>query len=69
MKKQLNFEEKMLRLEGIQEKMDSGDLSLEENSKLFDEAQEHVKSCRVELEKAQLKVSKVVGNTEEEFES
>jgi exodeoxyribonuclease VII small subunit len=67
MVKKLNFEQKMQRLEEIQEKMDSGELSLEENSTCFDEAQTYVKECREELEKAQLKVIRVVNDNEEEF--
>lgn len=68
MKKKQDFELRMKRLEDIQDKMDSADLSLEENSKLFDEAQEHVIKCRKVLEQAELKVSKVIGNSEETFE-
>lgn len=69
MAKELTFEERIKRLEEIQEKMESGELSLEENTKYFDEAQLHNEFCKDLLSKAELKVTKVVGDKEVEFSS
>lgn len=65
--KELSFEDRIKRLEQIQEKMDSSELSLEENTKYFQESQEHIKFCRTLLEKAELKVKKIVKGKEIDF--
>lgn len=49
--------------------MEGSELLLEENTKYFDEAQEHHKFCKESLSKAELKVTQVVGDSEVEFSS
>lgn len=55
-KKQETFEEKMNRLEEIANKLDSGDLSLDENLKLYLEGQEIIKELEGTLQEAKKKI-------------
>ena len=55
-KKQVTFEEKMNRLEEIANKLDSGDLSLDENLNLDLEGQEIIKDLEVTLQEAKKKI-------------
>lgn len=55
-KKQATFEEKMNRLEEIANKLDSGDLSLDENLNLYLEGQEIIKDLEVTLQEAKKKI-------------
>ena len=50
------FEEAITSLEKIVEKMDSGELSLDESLAAFEEAVNLVKYCNAELEKAEQRV-------------
>lgn len=59
-KKNMNFEESMLRLEQIIRSMERGEVPLEESLKLFQEGTELVASCEKMLENAQLQVNKVL---------
>ena len=73
MKKQNGtFEESMLRLEQIVKTMETGDISLEESLKLFQEGTELARSCGKILEDAKLQVTTVLAGAdgapvEEEF--
>jgi exodeoxyribonuclease VII small subunit len=61
----MDFEKKLSRLEEIVNKMESGDLSLEESLKLFEEGVKHSRECHEQLTKAEEKVKlllKVDGN-------
>lgn len=55
-KKQVTFEEKMNRLEEIANKLDSGDLSLDENLNLYLEGQEIIKDLEVTFQEAKKKI-------------
>ena len=56
MPKKKNFEEAFSSLENIVEKMESGELSLDESLAAFEEAIKLVKFCNSELEQAEQKV-------------
>jgi exodeoxyribonuclease VII small subunit len=62
------YQEKVDRLEEIQEIMKNPETSLEDNMKFHDEASELITDCRNYLEKAELKVSKVLGDDEVDFQ-
>lgn len=52
----MDFEKKLGRLEEIVGKMESGDLSLEESLKLFEEGVKNSRECHEQLTKAEEKV-------------
>ena len=54
------FEEAMQRLEDIVENLESGDLSLENSLKIFEEGMKLVSFCSRKLEEAEQKVTKLV---------
>ena len=56
MKEKMKFEEAMLALEDIVRKLDSGNLSLDESLKAFEEAIALVKLCNSKLENAEQQV-------------
>ena len=67
------FDEMMQRLEGIVEHLESGDLSLEESLKIFEEGMKLVNVCSKRLEEAEQKVTLLVKErngkyTEQPFE-
>lgn len=67
------FEASMLRLEQIVKTMETGDISLEESLKLFQEGTELARSCGKILEDARLQVTTVLAGAdgtpvEEEFQ-
>ena len=65
MKKQENtFEKSMLRLEQIVKTMETGDISLEESLKLFQEGTELARSCGKSLEDARLQVTTVLAGAD-----
>jgi len=66
-KKELNFEQRIKRLEEIEKNMNSGDLSLDENSQYFNESLEHIKICKKLLDSAQLEIKKVIDEKEVNF--
>lgn len=55
-KKQETFEEKMNRLEEIANKLDLGELALDENLKLYLEGQEIIKELEGTLQEAKKKI-------------
>lgn len=55
-KNKITFEEALASLEKIVEKMDGGELSLDESLTSFEEAIKLVKYCNAELEKAEQRV-------------
>jgi len=57
----MDFEKKLTRLEGIVQKMEKGDLSLQDSLKLFEEGVKLSKDCQIELADAELKVKKLIG--------
>ena len=52
-----NFEEALARLEAIVQKLESGDLTLEESLKSFEEGTKLANFCNKKLEEAEQKVS------------
>ncbi len=52
----MNFEKRLERLEDIVGKMETGELSLEDSLKLFEEGVKLSRECHTELEKAEQKV-------------
>ena len=71
----MDFEKKLGRLEEIVQKMERGDLALEDSLKLFEEGVQLSRECHTRLNEAETKVKKLVGfdgNNEpitEDFES
>lgn len=60
----LNFEEAMEKLEKIVELLESGELSLEDSVKSFEEGIELSKLCKKKLESAENRVKKIVEKAE-----
>ena len=56
----VNFEKALKDLEKIVEDLESGDLSLEESLKSFEKGIKLTRQCQGELEKAELKLQKLV---------
>ena len=63
--KKLNFEEAMARLSQIVEKLETGEESLENSMKLFEEGAKLSAQCYQILEKAQQKVTELTAVGEE----
>lgn len=57
----MDFEKKLGRLEDIVEKMETGELSLEESLKLFEEGVKLSRECNVQLSEAEQKVRLLIG--------
>ena len=57
----MNFEKNLGRLEEIVQKMEKGDLALEESLKLFEEGIKLSRECHCRLNEAEAKVKKLVG--------
>jgi exodeoxyribonuclease VII small subunit len=57
----MDFEKKLSRLEEIVQKMEKGELSLEESLKLFEEGVKLSRDCHDQLTKAEAQVKKLVG--------
>ncbi len=57
----MDFEKKLNRLEEIVTKMESGDLSLEESLKLFEEGIQNSRECHKQLTEAEEKVKVLLG--------
>ena len=73
MEKSENFEEMMESLENIAKDLESGNLSLDESVKKFEEGMEISKKCSKILENAEKKISILIKDsegkiTEEKFE-
>jgi exodeoxyribonuclease VII small subunit len=57
----MDFEKKLSRLEEIVQKMEKGDLALQESLTLFEEGIKLSRDCHSELSKADAQVKKLVG--------
>ncbi len=57
----MDFEKKLGRLEDIVEKMETGELALEESLKLFEEGVKLSRECNVQLSEAEQKVRLLIG--------
>ena len=58
----VNFEASLDKLKKIIEKLEGGDISLEESVKSFEEGIGLVKDCQKQLSQAELKVKKLLDN-------
>ena len=58
----VNFELSLQKLEKIIEKLEDGEISLEESVKSFEEGIGLVKECQKQLSQAELKVKKLLDN-------
>ena len=56
----MDFEKKLSRLEEIVQKMERGELALEESMKLFEEGVKLSRECQTQLSKAEAQVKKLV---------
>lgn len=65
---ELNYEEAYAELEGIVSALESGDQPLEEALALFERGQLLTRHCAELLDKAELKVQKLSGETLEPFQ-
>lgn len=63
-----DFEKSLKRLEEITQKLDKGNLTLDEMIKLYTEGTELAGACSKALEDAQLKISKLNEESEDEDE-
>tara|TARA_B100001750_G_scaffold181961_1_gene150598 strand:+ start:292 stop:525 length:234 start_codon:yes stop_codon:yes gene_type:complete len=59
-KKSIDFEKSLKELERIVEELESGELSLEQSLKSFEQGIKLTRQCQSELERAELKVKKLV---------
>lgn len=57
----MDFEKKLGRLEDIVEKMETGELTLEDSLKLFEEGVKLSRECNVQLSEAEQKVKLLLG--------
>ena len=57
----MDFEKKLGRLEEIVQKMEKGDLALEDSLKLFEEGVKLTKECQTHLSQAEQKVKILTG--------
>jgi exodeoxyribonuclease VII small subunit len=68
-KSKTGFEADLERLETIVSSLEEGGVTLDESLKLFEEGQTVLKRCRTKLDKAQVKVEKLLANdTTEEID-
>ena len=58
----VNFETSLQKLEKIIDRLEDGDISLEESVKSFEEGIGLVKECQKQLSEAELKVKKLLDN-------
>lgn len=66
MKKEMTLEQAMKRLEEIIEKMQSESVTLDKSLKLFEEGSSLVSFCNEKLQHAQLKITQLTSDGEEE---
>jgi len=57
----MDFEKKLGRLEEIVQKMEKGELVLDDSLKLFEEGVRLSRDCQAQLTKAEVQVKKLVG--------
>lgn len=64
-KKELNFEELMVKLEDITNKLEKKQLSLDESVKLFEEGMQISKECNNKLEDAEKRITILINENDE----
>jgi exodeoxyribonuclease VII small subunit len=68
MKKTQNFEQAMKRLEDISQTLESGEISLEESIKLYQEGTKLIEFCQGKLDEAQKMIQKLSRNAAGDLE-
>jgi len=69
MAKKSNFENALKRLEEVVQKLEGGDLSLDESLKLFEEGIELSRLCTKKLTEAEARVERLIKLGEKEFKT
>ena len=64
----MKFEEAMLELENTVKKLESGETTLEESMELFEKGVQLSRVCQKLLSEAQLKVAKLIAESDSEVE-
>lgn len=64
----MKFEEAMKQLEDTVKKLESGETTLEESMELFEKGVSLSRTCQKLLNEAQLKVTKLISESDEEVE-
>lgn len=64
-KKEPTFEEKLQKLEGIVDKVEKGELGLEDTIKEFESGMKLIKDCRKTLDEAELRINKLIDEPDE----
>ncbi len=67
MKKEITFEQALIRLEEIAQALESGDVPLEESLKMFEEGMKLIEFCNSKLNEAQKKVQKLTRTESGDF--
>ena len=62
---EIKFEAALKRLEEIADKLERGDIPLEDSLKLYEEGQKLIKLCREKLSKAEAKVKELIKKNKE----
>ncbi|MFC2049170.1 exodeoxyribonuclease VII small subunit [Chlamydiota bacterium] len=68
MEQEFNFERSFSRLEEILEKMNSGNVSLDESLKLYEEADRLITGCTHKLNRAEAKIEMLIKKRDGELE-
>ena len=68
MEQEFNFERSFSRLEEILEKMNSGNVSLDESLKLYEEADRLIAGCSQKLNSAEAKIEMLIKKRDGELE-
>ncbi len=68
-KKKQKFEDDLIKLEEISELLESEEVSLEDSIELYKEGMKLSKKCYETLKKAELKITKLNEELEEEFQN
>lgn len=63
MAKKITFEDNMKRLEQIADRIENGEMGIEETIKLFEEGKKLAQECQEYLNGAELKINKLIGET------
>ena len=63
-KKETSFEKDLERLEGLVDKMESGDATLEQSLVWFEEGMDLIRSCQAQLNNAEQKVQELIQYTD-----
>ena len=67
-KKKTTYEENIKKLEEVTNKIESGELPLEQTISLFEEGMKMAKECQQFLDQAELKINKLINGEEEKTE-